>query len=105
MNLYGAKDVSYSEEAEKNIALIHKNGFDKFPVCMAKTQYSLSHDPNLKGAPKGFTVPIQDVKASVGCGFVIVYLGTIKTMPGLPVRPAYYQIDINTDDGTIEGLF
>eukprot|EP01080_Neovahlkampfia_damariscottae_P004727 gene4727-8311_t len=105
IKLYGAKDVSYSKVAEKNIELIHKNGFDKFPVCMAKTQYSLSHDPNLKGAPKGFTVPIEDVKASVGCGFVIVYLGTIKTMPGLPVRPAYYQIDINTEDGTIEGLF
>lgn len=71
---------------------------------MAKTHLSLSHDPTLKGAPKGFTVPIRDVRASVGAGFVYPLLGEMSTMPGLPTRPAFYDIDID-ENGKVVGLF
>jgi len=101
--LYGAKDVSYSELAEEKIKLFTTNGLDKLPICMAKTQYSFSHDPNLKGAPSDFTFSITDVKASVGAGFLIPMCGEISTIPGLPTRPCIYDIDID-EDGTIHGL-
>ncbi len=102
--MYGGAGVEYSPEAEKKIELYTKLGFDKLPMCMAKTQYSLSHDPNLKGAPTGFIVPVRDVRASVGAGFVYPLLGTIPTMPGLSTRPGYYDIDLDLATGKIVGL-
>lgn len=103
--IYGAKDVEYSEEAEKKIALYTKLGFDELPICMAKTHLSISHVPSLKGAPKGFTVPIRDIRASVGAGFLYPLVGTMSTMPGLPTRPAYYDVDVDLETGKVVGLF
>ncbi len=102
--MYGGAGVEYSPEAEKKIALYTRLGFDKLPICMAKTQYSLSHDPNLKGAPTGFIVPVRDVRASVGAGFVYPLLGTMSTMPGLSTRPGYYDIDLDLETGRVVGL-
>jgi formyltetrahydrofolate synthetase len=102
--MYGGASVEYSPEAEKKIELYTRFGFDKLPVCMAKTHLSLSHDPSLKGAPTGFTVPVRDVRASVGAGFVYPLLGAMSTMPGLPTRPAYYDIDLDPQTGHVVGL-
>jgi formyltetrahydrofolate synthetase len=102
--MYGGSGVEYSPEAEKQIELYTRQGFDKLPICMAKTHLSLSHDPNLKGAPTGFTVPVRDVRASVGAGFVYPLLGTMSTMPGLSTRPGYYEIDLDVETGRIIGL-
>jgi methylenetetrahydrofolate dehydrogenase (NADP+)/methenyltetrahydrofolate cyclohydrolase/formyltetrahydrofolate synthetase len=102
--IYGADGVEYSEEAEAKIELYTKLGFDKIPMCMAKTHLSLSHDGKLKGRPTGFTVPIRDIRASVGAGFLYPLLGTMSTMPGLPTRPAYYEIDVDLETGKIVGL-
>lgn len=102
---YGADGVAYSAEAEAKLALYTEMGFDALPICMAKTQYSFSHDASLKGVPKGFTLPIQDVRVSVGAGFVYPLCGTMSTMPGLPTRPAYYDVDIDQKTGKIVGLF
>ena len=102
--IYGADGVDYSAEAEKKIDLYTKQGFDKLPMCMAKTHLSLSHDPNLKGRPTGFRIPVRDVRASVGAGFLYPLLGEMRTMPGLPKVPAGTKVDID-DDGNIVGLF
>ena len=102
--VYGADGVDYSELAEERIADYTRLGYDKLPICMAKTHLSLSHDPELKGVPKGFRIPIRDVSASIGAGFVYPILGTMSTMPGLPTRPAYYDIDIDFETGRILGL-
>ncbi len=102
--IYGADGVHFLPKAEDMIDLYTKQGFDKLPICMAKTHLSLSHDPNLKGRPKGFTVPIRDVRASVGAGFLYPLLGEMRTMPGLPKVPAGTKVDID-DDGNIVGLF
>jgi formyltetrahydrofolate synthetase len=102
--MYGGAGAEYSPEAEKKIALYTRLGFDKLPICMAKTQYSLSHDPNLKGAPTGFIVPVKDVRASVGAGFLFPLLGSIPTMPGLSTRPGYYDIDLDLETGRVVGL-
>jgi formyltetrahydrofolate synthetase len=102
--IYGGAGVEYSPEAEKKVELYTRQGFDKLPICMAKTQYSLSHDPNLKGAPTGFMVPVRDIRASVGAGFLYPLLGTMSTMPGLSTRPGYYDVDIDTATGRITGL-
>jgi formyltetrahydrofolate synthetase len=104
-DMYGGAGVEYSPEAEKKIALYTRNGFDKLPICMAKTHLSLSHDPNLKGAPTGFTVPVRDIRASVGAGFLYPLLGAMSTMPGLPTRPAYYDVDLDLETGKVVGLF
>jgi len=101
--VYGADGVDYSELAEERIAEYTRLGYDKLPICMAKTHLSLSHDPELKGVPKGYRIPIRDVSASVGAGFVYPF-GTMSTMPGLPTRPAYYDIDIDFETGRILGL-
>jgi formyltetrahydrofolate synthetase len=85
--IYGADGVEYSPEAERKIELYNRLGFDKLPLCMAKTHLSLSHDPALKGVPKGYKIPIRDVRASVGAGFLYPLLGEMRTMPGLPTRP------------------
>ena len=103
--IYNADGVEYSEEAEAKIALYTKLGFGNLPMCMAKTHLSISHDAKLKGAPSGFTVPIRDIRASVGAGFLFPLLGNMSTMPGLPTRPAYYDIDIDLETGQIIGLF
>jgi formate--tetrahydrofolate ligase len=102
--IYGADGVNYLPEAESKIELYTRQGFDKLPICMAKTHLSLSHDPNLKGRPTGFTVPIRDVRASVGAGFLYPLLGTMRTMPGLPEVPAGTKVDID-ENGNIVGLF
>ena len=86
--IYGADGVDFSPEAEAKVDEYTRLGFDKLPICMAKTHLSLSHDPELKGEPKGFRIPIRDLRASVGAGFIYPLLGTMSTMPGLPTRPA-----------------
>lgn len=103
--IYGADGVEYLPEAEKKIELYTKLGFDELPICMAKTHLSLSHDPTLKGVPKGYTVPIRDIRASVGAGFLYPLVGTMSTMPGLPTRPAYYDVDVDLETGRVVGLF
>ena len=103
--IYGADGVDYSEEAEEKIQLYNKLGFDKLPLCMAKTHLSLSHDPTLKGVPKGFRIPVRDVRASVGAGFLYPLLGEMRTMPGLPTRPVFYDVDLDLETGKVVGLF
>ena len=102
--IYGGKDVSYTPEAEAEIARLSELGFGRLPVCMAKTQYSFSDDAKKLGAPEGFTVTVRTVKVSAGAGFVVVLTGNILTMPGLPKVPAAENIDV-TEDGRIVGLF
>ncbi|UPQ99210.1 formate--tetrahydrofolate ligase [Chloropicon primus] len=102
--IYHASDVKYSEEAEKKIELYTKQGFDKLPMCMAKTQYSFSDNAKLKGAPTDFTISVDDVRASVGAGFLFPILGKMPTIPGLPTRPCFFDIDIDTETGDIVGL-
>ena len=102
--IYGAKDVAYQSAASKQIAKLEEMGFGTFPVCMAKTQYSLSDDPTLLGRPDGFTLNVREVYVSAGAGFVVVLTGSVMTMPGLPKQPAAYQIDVD-DTGKITGLF
>lgn len=103
--VYGADGVEYSPEAEEQIARYTRQGFDKLPICMAKTHLSLSHDPNLKGEPTGFTVPIREIRASVGAGFLYPLVGEMRTMPGLPTRPAFFDIDLDLKTGRVLGLF
>jgi len=103
--IYGADGVEYTPEAEYKIELYTNLGFDKIPMCMAKTHLSLSHDPKLKGVPVGFVVPIRDIRASVGAGFLYPILGAMSTMPGLPTRPVYYNVDLDLETGRVIGLF
>ncbi len=103
--IYGADGVDYLPEAEAKIALYTRLGFDKLPLCMAKTHLSLSHDQNLKGVPKGYRIPIRDISASVGAGFLFPLLGTMRTMPGLPTRPVFYDVDLDLETGRVVGLF
>jgi formyltetrahydrofolate synthetase len=103
-DIYGADGVDYSPEAERQIEDYTRLGYDTLPICMAKTHLSLSHDPALKGRPKGFRIPIRSVNASIGAGFLYPVAGPIRLMPGLPTRPAYYDIDIELDTGRILGL-
>ena len=102
--IYGADGVSYAPAAEKQLKKLEELGFGHLPVCMAKTQYSLSDDPALLGRPTGFTVNVREVYVSAGAGFVVVITGAIMTMPGLPKKPAAYGIDVN-ENGVITGLF
>ncbi|HEX9028591.1 MAG TPA: formate--tetrahydrofolate ligase, partial [Anaerolineales bacterium] len=103
--IYGADGVDYLPEAEAKIQLYTRLGFDKLPLCMAKTHLSLSHDPALKGVPKGYRVPIRDIRASVGAGFLYPLLGEMRTMPGLPTRPVFYDVDLDLETGRVLGLF
>jgi len=96
--------VEYSPEAEAKIKLFTEKGYDRLPLCMAKTHLSLSHDPKLKGRPSGFTLPIMDIRASVGAGFLYPLCGAMRTMPGLPKIPAGTKIDIDKKGNTV-GLF
>jgi formyltetrahydrofolate synthetase len=102
--IYGGAGAEFSPEAERKIELYTRQGLDNLPICIAKTHLSLSHDPNLKGAPSGFIVPVRDIRASVGAGFLYPLLGAISTMPGLPARPAFYDIDIDPTTGRVIGL-
>ncbi len=102
--IYGAAGVEFAPAATKALKLYEEMGFGHLPVCMAKTQYSLSHDANLKGRPTGFTLPIRDVRLSAGAGFITPLCGEMRTMPGLPSRPGGENIDIDAD-GNIVGLF
>ena len=102
--IYNADGVTFSEKAEAQIASYTANGFDKLPMCMAKTHLSISHDPALIGAPSGFTVPVREVRASVGAGFLYPLLGTMSTMPGLPTHPAFFDIDLDLETGRVVGL-
>jgi formate--tetrahydrofolate ligase len=102
--IYGARDVEYSEIAEKKIDYYTRLGFDKLPINMAKTHLSLSHDPNLKGRPRDFTLPIRDIRISAGAGFLYPLCGEMRTMPGLPSVPAGTKVDIDSK-GKVVGLF
>ena len=102
--IYGADGVSYEPFADQQIAAYEANGFGNLPICMAKTHLSLSHDPTLKGAPTGFTLPVREVRASVGAGFIYPICGDMRTMPALPEHPAAEHVDIDKD-GNITGLF
>lgn len=102
--IYGAGGVTYAPAAEKQLEKLEKLGFGSMPVCMAKTQYSLSDDPELLGRPAGFMMNVREVYVSAGAGFVVVLTGAVMTMPGLPGKPAAYGINVN-EDGVITGLF
>lgn len=102
--IYGAEGVNFTAQAEREIKQLTAFGFDKLPICMAKTQYSLSDDPALLGRPAGFTITVREVRVSAGAGFVVALTGAVMTMPGLPKEPAANKMDICTD-GTITGLF
>lgn len=102
--IYGASGVSFAPSAAKQLARIEQLGFGSFPVCMAKTQYSLSDDPSLLGRPEGFELNVREVYVSAGAGFVVVLTGAVMTMPGLPKQPAAYGIDVD-ESGKITGLF
>jgi len=102
--IYGAGNVNFSAAAKKTLDQIDKLGFNHFPVCIAKTQYSLSDDPKVLGRPEGFEVTVKEIRISAGAGFIVVLLGDVMTMPGLPKKPAALNIDID-EDGNVVGLF
>ncbi|XP_049877720.1 C-1-tetrahydrofolate synthase, cytoplasmic isoform X1 [Pectinophora gossypiella] len=103
--MYGAGNIEYTADVLEKIKVFTEKGYDKLPICMAKTSNSLTGDPAVKGAPTGFTLRINGIFASVGAGFVVPMVGEISKMPGLPTRPSIYDIDLNTKTGEIEGLF
>lgn len=103
--MYGAEKVELSELAQKKVDMYTKQGFGNLPICIAKTQYSLSHDPALKGAPTGFTIPIRDVRLAVGAGYLYALAADIQTIPGLPTAPGYLNVDVDPETGEIDGLF
>jgi len=102
--IYGADGVSYEALAERQIRTYEDKGFGKLPICMAKTHLSLSHDGAWKGVPSGYIFPIREVRASVGAGFIYPLVGAMRTMPGLPPRPVFFDIDIDTETGKVLGL-
>jgi methylenetetrahydrofolate dehydrogenase (NADP+)/methenyltetrahydrofolate cyclohydrolase/formyltetrahydrofolate synthetase/formate--tetrahydrofolate ligase len=102
--VYLADRVVYDRPAEQQIDTCERNGMGHLPVCMAKTHLSLSHDPTLKGVPRGFAVPVREVRVSAGAGFLYALLGKVRTMPGLPSRPAFMDVDLD-EDGQVRGLF
>ena len=104
MEIYGAKDVAFAPAAAKMLKTIEDLGYGNLPVCMAKTQYSLSDDQTKLGRPEGFTLNVREVYVNAGAGFVVVLTGSIMTMPGLPKVPAANNIDVD-ENGVITGLF
>ena len=102
--IYGGDGIAVAPNAKKQIAELSALGFDKLPICMAKTQYSFSDNMTLLGAPEGFTVNVKNVKVSAGAGFLVVLTGDVMTMPGLPKVPSAEKIDVD-EDGKITGLF
>ncbi|XP_021245860.1 monofunctional C1-tetrahydrofolate synthase, mitochondrial isoform X5 [Numida meleagris] len=103
--VYGAKDIELSPAAQSKIDRYTRQGFGELPICMAKTHLSLSHQPERKGVPTGFILPISDVRASIGAGFIYPLVGTMSTMPGLPTRPCFYDIDLDPITEQVKGLF
>ncbi|KAJ3402774.1 tetrahydrofolate synthase [Chytridiales sp. JEL 0842] len=103
--MYGASGIELSELAKQKVETYTAQGFGKLPICMAKTHLSISHDPKLKGVPSGFVVPVRDIRASVGAGFLYPLLGEMQTMPGLSTRPGFYDIDVEPETGRVLGLF
>jgi len=103
--IYRADGVDYTPEAEAKIKLFADMGLSHLPLCMAKTHLSFTHDPTLKGTPRGWRLPITDVRASVGAGFLFPLCGTMRTMPGLPTRPAFTDVDLDLETGRVVGLF
>ena len=103
--IYRADGVDYSPEAEEQIARYTRLGFDKLPMCMAKTHLSFTTDASKKGAPDGFRVAVREIRASVGAGFLYPILGDMRTMPGLPTRPVFYDVDLDLETGKVVGLF
>ena len=104
-HFYGADGVDYSPAAEAKVALYTKLGFDKLPICMAKTHLSFTADGEIKNAPTGFRIPIRDLRASVGAGFIYPLVGSMRTMPGLPTRPVFFDVDLDLESGKVKGLF
>jgi methylenetetrahydrofolate dehydrogenase (NADP+)/methenyltetrahydrofolate cyclohydrolase/formyltetrahydrofolate synthetase len=102
--VYGAEGVDYIPPADSKIDQYERLGYGRLPICMAKTHLSLSHDPKLKGAPKGWRLPVRDIRASIGAGFLYPLCGAMKTMPGLPTRPAMMDIDVDPETGKVVGL-
>jgi formate--tetrahydrofolate ligase len=104
--VYGGEGVSFSEEAKRKLAMYENDpATARLPVCMAKTQYSLSHDPKLLGRPEGWTLPVRDILLYQGAGFVVPVAGDIKLMPGTASNPAFRNVDIDTATGKVKGLF
>jgi methylenetetrahydrofolate dehydrogenase (NADP+)/methenyltetrahydrofolate cyclohydrolase/formyltetrahydrofolate synthetase len=103
--IYRADGVDYTPEADAKIKLFTKMGLSNLPLCMAKTHLSFTHDPKLKGTPRNWRLPITDVRASVGAGFIFPLCGTMRTMPGLPTRPAFTDVDLDLETGNVVGLF
>ncbi len=103
--VYGADGVDFHPAAEKKMALYTQWGLDKLPICMAKTHLSISHEPSWKGVPKNFRLPVRDIRASAGAGFLYPLCGDMRTMPGLPSRPAFESVDIDFETGRVKGLF
>ena len=104
-DIYGADGVIYEPQANQQIKSFEQAGLGNLPICMAKTHLSISHEASWKGRPKGFTVPVREVRASAGAGFIYPLLGTMRTMPGLSSVPAYTKVDIDFETGKIVGLF
>ncbi|KAI3652164.1 hypothetical protein MP228_003467 [Amoeboaphelidium protococcarum] len=104
VEMYSAQDIQLSDVAAEKVRKFQELGYGSLPICMAKTQYSFSADPKMKNAPSGFLLPIKDVRVSAGAGFVYPLVGDIQTMPGLPTRPSFYDIELG-QDGRIKGLF
>jgi formyltetrahydrofolate synthetase len=102
--VYGADGVQFEPAAQAKLKLYTDLGFDNLPICMAKTHLSLSHDATLKGVPKGFTLPVRDIRLSAGAGFLYPLCGTMRTMPGLPSRPVFMDIDLDLKTGKVVGL-
>ncbi|VBB80552.1 Putative C-1-tetrahydrofolate synthase [Podospora comata] len=103
--MYGASSVEFTELAQKKVETYTRQGFGNLPICIAKTQYSISHDPELKGAPTGFTVPVRDVRMAAGAGYLYALAADIQTIPGLPTAPGYLNVDVDLETGEIDGLF
>ncbi len=104
-DFYGAAGVEFSPEAEAKVQLYTRLGFDKLPICMAKTHLSFTDKPEIKGAPTGFMLPIRDIRASAGAGFLYPLVGSMRTMPGLPTRPVFFDVDLDLETGKVKGLF
>jgi formyltetrahydrofolate synthetase len=103
--IYGADGVDYAPEAEEQITRYTRLGLDKLPICMAKTHLSFTADASMKGAPTGFRISVREVRASAGAGFIYPLLGKMSTMPGLPTRPVFYDVDLDLKTGKVVGLF
>jgi formate--tetrahydrofolate ligase len=103
-NIYGAQSVDFSPESVRTLETIKKWGKNELPVCMAKNQYSFSHDKKILGAPSGFNMPIRELRINAGAGFIVAVCGSMMTMPGLPKRPAAADMDMD-EDGSLTGVF